>query len=153
MLSPQFPYKGNQLILSSDRVLLHAEKDAIFLFGKEAIGLSSTKTINLDANEKVLIACDKIELGYKAEAEGEPVVLGNQLNEQLILLLQSIEKAGDELQKANTKDLGSTMDAIRSAGYYLSAASGTLMILLDRTKTFGLGGFDSLILSKNTFTK
>lgn len=153
MLDPQFPYKENQIILSSDRVLLHSKKDAIFLFGKEAIGLSSTKTINLDAEEKVLIACDKIELGYKAETEGEPVVLGNQLNEQLILLLQSIEKAGDELQKANTKDLGSAMDAIRSAGYYLSEASGRFKILLDRTNGFGLGGYDSVILSKNTFTK
>jgi hypothetical protein len=153
MLNPQFPYKGNQLILSSDRILLHSEKDAIFLFGKEAIGLSSTKTINLDADERVLIACNKIELGYKAEDEGEPIVMGNQLNQQLILLLQAVEIAGDELQKANTNSMGSTMDAIRSAGYYLSQASARFKILLDRTSTSGLGGFDSLILSKNTFTK
>lgn len=153
MLNPQFPYKEDQIILSSNRLVLHSKKDAIFVFGKEAIGLSSTKTINLDANERVLIACNKIELGYQAEKDGEPVVLGNQLNEQLILLLQSIEKAGDLLQKASSNNLGSTMDSIRSAGYDLKASASRFRFLLDRTNSLGIGGFDSAILSKNTFTK
>ncbi len=60
MYKPVFPYKGNQLILTSDRVTLHAKNDAIFLFGKQAVGLSSTNTINLDAVNKVIVGLVKV---------------------------------------------------------------------------------------------
>lgn len=151
MLNPQFPYKGNQIVLSSDRIILHSKEDAIFVFGKEAIGLSSTKTINLDANEKVLIACDKIELGYKAETLGEPVVLGKQLNDELIILLDALSTAGDQLKNANATNLGTAMIAVHSAGLQISLACNRLKDLLNR-KTRS-GKTNSLILSKNTFTR
>lgn len=143
MLNPQFPYKGNQLILSSDRVMLHSKEDAVFIFGKAAIGLSSTKTINLDSNEKVLIACDKIELGYRAEADGEPVILGNSLNDKLIKLLELLSAAGKELQKVNTNNLAGSMSAIRVAGLTISKTCDEITIQLSNKE----------ILSKNTFTK
>lgn len=151
MLSPQFPYKGNQLILSSDRVLLHSKDDAVFIFGKAAIGLSSTKTINLDAEEKVLIACDKIELGYRAESQGQPVVLGNELNRQLISLLDQLSIAGDQLQLANSTNLGLAMIAVHSAGSKITSACNALKVLLQKTDE--LGKLDSPILSKNTYTR
>lgn len=143
MLNPQFPYKGNQLILSSDRVILHSKEDAVFIFGKAAIGLSSTQTINFDANEKILIDCQKIELGNKAESEGEPVVLGNTLNEKLIKLLELLSAAGDELQKVNTSSMGSSMDAIRTAGLTITRTCSSIKNEL----------LDKQILSKNTFTR
>lgn len=151
MLNPQFPYKGNQLILSSDRVILHSKDDAVFIFGKAAIGLSSTQTINLDANEKVIIACDKIELGYKAESEGEPVVLGKKLNDELIVLLDALAEAGNQLKSANATNLGTAMIAVHSAGLKISLACKRLKTLLDRKTPSGKS--NSLILSKNTFTK
>ena len=67
MYRPVFPYKGNQLILTSDRVTLHAKNDAIFLFGKQAVGLSSPNTINLDAGTKIILAGPVVELGNKAK--------------------------------------------------------------------------------------
>lgn len=151
MISPKFPYKGDQLILSSNRIILHSKEDAIFVFGKAAIGLSSTKTINLDANEKVLIACDKIELGYKAESQGQPLVLGNELNTQLIGLLNQLSIAGDQLKLANSTNLGLAMIAIHSAGETISGACNALKTLLQKTDSSGK--LDSPILSKNTFTK
>jgi len=98
---PKFPYKGNQLILSSDRVLLHSKSDAIFLFGKQAVSLSSTKTINLDAFDKVLIDCKIIELGSKAQTLGQPVVLGRNLNTQLTVLLTNLANAGTLMAQAS----------------------------------------------------
>ena len=49
----EFPFTGPQVILSSDRILLHSKKDAIILAGKRAVSLCSTETINLDAKEKI----------------------------------------------------------------------------------------------------
>jgi len=79
MITPQFPYSGSQVILTSDRLVFHSKKDGIFLFGKATIGLSSPSTINLDSNEAVKIDSPTIELGHRAKDDGEPVVLGDSL--------------------------------------------------------------------------
>lgn len=140
---PDFPYKSNQLILTSDRVILHSKDDAIFLFGKKAVSLSSTNTINLDANQKVLIYCPKIELGSRAELEGEPVVLGNRLNEQLDILTNAILSAGTLLSQVSEENIGASMEYIRDSGkllYYAAQESKAYIA----TKA---------ILSQNTFTR
>ena len=64
MLNPKFPFDGNQVILTSDRVTLHSKTDGVFLFGKGMVALSSTQTINLDANEKILLDCEKEYLRF-----------------------------------------------------------------------------------------
>lgn len=143
MIDPQFPYRGNQIILSSDRVLLHSKSDAIFLFGKGAVSLCSTQTINLDAKEKILIDSDKIELGNKAESEGEPVVLGRTLNDKLIELLGILYSVGKELEKVNTSQIGTSMSAIRTAGTSIAEISNKIKLELSANQ----------ILSKNTFTR
>jgi len=145
MFEPKFPYKGNQIIISSDRVLLHSKTDAIFLFGKEAVSLSSTKTINLDSVEGVKIDSPSIELGHEAKTLGEPVVLGRTLTQELKGLLDAIKSAGDNLKKASSENatMGATMQSISIAGALLSTAATTLNSRLTGNS----------ILSKNTFTK
>lgn len=150
MLNPQFPYKDNQLILSSDRIIVHSKSDAIFLFGKEAVSLSSTKTINLDANEKILIDCNKIELGNKAETDGQPVVLGNELNNQLIKMLEMIADASVELSQVSTSNPGLSMQAIARAGLILNSEASRILGILKQKDS---SGSNSPILSKNTFTR
>lgn len=143
MFKPVFPYKGNQLILTSDRVTLHSKSDAIFLFGKQAVSLSSTKTINLDANEGIKLYSPIVELGTNARAEGQPVILGTNLNQQLIVLLNNIANAGMLMSQASESDLGASMQYIASAGKILADESNRLVDTLQ----------SNFILSKNTFTK
>jgi hypothetical protein len=140
---PKFPYKGNQLILSSDRVLLHSKSDAIFLFGKQAVSLSSTKTINLDAFDKVLIDCKIIELGSKAQTLGQPVVLGRNLNTQLTVLLTNLANAGTLMAQASETDLGASMQLLANAGQIINEEASRLVQVLN----------SGTILSKNTFTR
>jgi hypothetical protein len=142
---PVFPYKGNQLILTSERVTLHAKNDAIFLFGKKAVGLSSTNTINLDASNKVIVAAPVIELGNKAESLGEPIVLGNTLNQKLLTLLDTLNAVAILLAQSSESKLGATMQNINSAGSLLSQTATRL----SQELTPG----QSQILSKNTFTR
>jgi uncharacterized protein (DUF2345 family) len=145
MYKPVFPYKGNQLILISDRVTLHAKNDAIFLFGKQAVGLSSTNTINLDAVNKVVVAAPVIELGNKAQNLGEPLVLGNTLNQKLIALLEALDAVAIQLAQASTSKPGQTAQYISQAGTYLSSQVNALKGQLQPGT--------SEILSKNTFTR
>lgn len=143
MFVPQFPYKGNQIILSSDRVTLHSKIDGIFLFGKQVVSLSSPQTINLDASQKVLIDSPKIELGHKAELEGEPVILGEKLNEQLSILTNAMLTAGVFLKQVSSENLGTSMESIRGAAQVLHDAAQNANAYID----------NRLTLSQNTFTK
>lgn len=143
MFKPVFPYKGNQLILTSDRVTLHSKNDAIFLFGKQAVSLSSTKTINLDANEGIKLYSPIVELGSNARSQGQPVVLGSNLNQQLITLLSNISSAGMLMSQASESDLGASMQYLASAGKILSDESNRLIQTLQT----------NFILSKNTYTR
>lgn len=143
MFKPVFPYKGNQLILTADRVTLHSKTDAIFLFGKQAVSLSSIKTINFDANEKVLVDAPKIELGRKAETDGEPIILGNKLNSQLKGLISGLTTAAVLLKQVSTSNLGVSMESIRQAADILYDACEEANAYITNKTT----------LSKNTFTK
>jgi hypothetical protein len=145
MYTPAFPFKENQIILSSDRVLLHSKTDGVFLFGNAAVGLSSTKTINLDAYEKVLIDSPKIELGREAETLGEPVVLGKALTLQLLLLLQNLSNASVLLGQVSESDLGASMQYIASAGQTINKEANRLITVLNQSQ--------NPILSKTTFTR
>ena len=145
MYRPVFPYKGNQLILTSDRVTLHAKNDAIFLFGKQAVGLSSTNTINLDASNKVIVAAPVIELGNKAQSLGQPVVLGDNLNQQLRSLLAALSAIGTLLAQSSESNLGATMQNIASAGKLINTEGNRILQALEPS--------NSVILSKNTFTR
>lgn len=145
MYVPVFPYKGNQLILTSDRVTIHAKNDAIFLFGKKAVGLSSTNTINLDATNKVIVAAPIIELGNKAKELGEPIVLGDTLNQKLLDLLDALSFVSTRLAQASTSNPGKTAELLNQAGSYLGDKVNALKVQLQPTL--------SEILSKNTFTR
>jgi hypothetical protein len=144
MYNPQFPYKGDQIILSSDRVMLYSKNDAIFLFGKKAVSLSSPRTINLDANDGVLIYTNKIELGTNAEALGEPLVLGRTLNTQLIVFLSVLQTVGNQLANASESNLAATMTLITGAGTALAGEAERLKGLLQG---------ESQILSQTTYTR
>ena len=143
MFAPKFPYTGNQIILSSGRVMIHSKDDAIFLFGKQAVGISSTKTINLDANEKILLSSPKIELGAKAETSGEPVILGKTFTRELKRVMDQLYIAATFLSQASESDLATTMFLIQSAGASLADQVETFKNVLEREET----------LSKNTFTR
>lgn len=145
IFEPKFPYKGNQIILSSERVMLHAKSDAVFIFGKQAVSLSSTKTINLDAFDKVLIDCKIIELGSKAQTLGEPLILGKTFAIQMAVFLDRIAAAGTLLANVSNTNLGASMQYIAIAGQKINDEATRLGDLVRNP--------DSIILSKNTFTR
>jgi hypothetical protein len=138
--NPQFPFAGEQIVLSADRVTLHSKNDAIFLFGKQAVGLSSIKTINLDANQEILLYCKKITLGPNAK---QPLVLGKFFNERLKLFVQELQSVSILLAQSSESEIGTSMQSIASAGKKLNEACEKMLNVIKN---------DSF-LSKNTFTK
>lgn len=102
---PAIPYGGNQAIISSNRVTLHAQEDSVLIFGKKAIALSSLGTINLDITDRLIINSPKIELGLDAEKLGDPVILGNKNVQLMTRLLESLEILGTSLECLNETQL------------------------------------------------
>ena len=105
---PDFPYKGNQVIISSGRVVIHSKDDAVFLFGKKAVSISTPGTFNVDATKGVTINAPIIELGIGASQEGvgEPVVKGKALITQLTRLIDQVQGLSEALQQLRSSRKG-----------------------------------------------
>jgi hypothetical protein len=142
MYVPQFPYTGNQVIITSGRVTHHSYDDFIFLFGKKGVAISSPATFTVDANERSIIASPKIELGYQAESKGEPVLLGRSTAVQLGFLLDAIQNLSDALSKMSAEELETSIAGILQTSVVLSETAKTVKAQLN-----------SACLSKNTYTK
>lgn len=138
MIKPEFPYRESQVLLSSDRVLLYAKKEAVLLLGKQTVGLSTPGTINLDAKEKVLVFSPKIELGSKAT---EQVILGNSMVKDLKDIITSVKNLADVLSKINESNFSATIPGIRFYADLLSNTLNNKLVTIDNN------------LSKVTYTE
>lgn len=143
MYKPQFPYLGNQVIITSGRVTHHSYDDFIFLFGKKGVSISSPATFTVDANERTIVASPKIELGYEAETRGEPVLLGKSTVDQLGRVLDSLKSLSNALSKMTEKELETAIPEIVSTSKVLADTAGVVKALLQ----------SPVCLSNNTFTK
>ncbi len=82
-------YSGNQIILSSGRLVFNSTKDHILLSSKQTINLNALTSVNIDA-PNTIIQSNNIYLGSKDATQ--PVLLGNttvQLLSQLITNLNA----------------------------------------------------------------
>jgi hypothetical protein len=142
MFTPQFPYTGNQVIISSGRVIHHSYDDFIFLFGKKGVAISSPATFTVDATERTIITSPIIELGYRAERIGEPVLLGNSTVVQLNFLFDAIANLAAALKEINPEEF-----ALAAPGIVQTAT-----VLEDTAKTVS-AKISAKCLSNSTFTR
>lgn len=139
MYKPQFPYTGNQVIVTSGRVTHHSYDDFIFLFGKKGVAISSPSTFTVDANEKTIIASPKIELGYQA---AEPVFLGRTTAVQLGFLLDALSNFSTAISNLSSEEPETAIAEILQ----------TSVVLADTAKTVK-AQIETKCLSQNTYTK
>jgi hypothetical protein len=139
MATPQFPYLGNQAIVSSGRVVIHSYDDYIFHFGKKGVSISTPGTFTMDVGEKTVVASNRIELGFNAV---EPVLLGRSTTLNLSFLLDNLSELCDGLSKLNAKNLEAALPKVVQQAIILKEVS---LSVKNRLSTD--------CLSKNTFTK
>jgi|TARA_E500000178_G_scaffold350351_1_gene409147 hypothetical protein len=116
---PEFPYRGKQIIIDSDRVLLNAKDDSVFIIGDKAVGISTNGTFNIDSSGKTIINSSQIDLGLDAE---ESAVKGDTLvkvfNEYLLgintLVVPQLKEATDanNVKIANVNRAGEALEAL-----------------------------------------
>ena len=91
-------YKGNQVIINSDRLLFNAKSDSILLYSNKAIGFSTNGSFHFDTSSdkeksKFIVNSPNIYLGleYDNTLPKQPAVLGDDLITTLKDILYSIE--------------------------------------------------------------
>jgi hypothetical protein len=142
MYKPEFPYKGNQVIISSGRVTNHSYDDFIFMFGKKGVSISSPATFTVDATESTSISSGFIELGLRAKLEGDPILLGRKTAFQLGQLLDNLQALGKSLSNINESGLAKALPEIIASAKILADTAPVIKKQLQGP-----------CLSKTTYTK
>jgi hypothetical protein len=142
MYKPEFPYKGNQVIISSGRVTNHSYDDFIFMFGKKGVSISSPATFTVDATESTSISSGFIELGLRAKLEGEPILLGRKTAFQLGQLLDNLQALGNSLANISESGLAASLPQIIASAKILADTAPVIKKQLQGP-----------CLSKTTYTK
>jgi len=128
---PEFPYRGKQIIIDSDRVLLNSKTDTTFIIGNKAVGISSGGSINLDSSGDCIINSANIKLGLDAR---HPLVYGDTLQK---ILNEFVVLLGDVVAQnliTATESNGAEITSVRLAGDALKTACVNLnKSLLDIT--------------------
>ena len=126
--TPEFPYKGDQAIINSGRVLLNAKDDSVFVFAKKSIGLSSAGSIHFNSDDVMIINSPKIYLGLNAT---EPLVKGGRLVDYLGDLNETLVTLGKALTKVKGVKQGVPYIALNTAGVDLVKTVELLAVQVD----------------------
>ena len=127
---PAFPYRGKQIIIDSDRVLLNDKNDSIFILGDKAVGISTNGTFNIDSGGKTIINSPQIDLGLEAK---HPIIKGDEflaIFQQFLLVINQITVP--ELETA-TDSNNVKIASVNRAGEGLRKATEALSELLPAT--------------------
>lgn len=120
---PEFPYRGNQIIIDSGRVLLNSKEDSTFIVGRKAVGISSGGTINIDSDGKCIINSPQIDLGLNAT---HPVIYGDDFLTVLNSFLVVVDTIVCENLKIASDANGVSIATVQRAGKTLQEATRNL---------------------------
>ena len=123
LYKPEFPYRGKQIIIDSDRVLLNAKDDSVFIVGDKAVGISSGGTFNIDSDDKTIINSPQIDLGLNAE---EAAIKGDTLVKVFNEYLLGINLLVVPQLKSATDAEGAVIAGVQRAGEALEALTSML---------------------------
>jgi hypothetical protein len=120
-------YTQNQIILNSGRLVFNAKTDSILLLSEKSIHLASDTSVNVDANDQIVLNCRKVILGSTVNTES--AVMGEALMSNLKALTVALSAVGDALT-THTTILGPA-PALTAIGPVLKAACESLKTSID----------------------
>ena len=96
-------YSGEQILLSSGRLVFNSRSDSIFLTSKQYINLSAGDKVTIDVgnvdsdNEEnmFLVNAPRVQFGLDKNGSAEPVVKGEQLDDILTEMMQALADYSD----------------------------------------------------------
>ena len=83
-------YTGNQIIISSGRLVLNSQNDHILLSSAKSINLNALDSINFDTTGDIILQAGRVKLG--SQLAKEPLLLGDITTKQLELMLDILKE-------------------------------------------------------------
>ena len=131
---PEFPYRGNQIVIDSGRVLLNSKEDSTFIIGKKAVGISSGGTINLDSDGMCIINSPEIRLGLDAS---HPLVYGDELaniiQEFCIIMSETVVRDFKDAADSNDTAIAGVVSGAQGMDIALKGLKEGLSRILSKT--------------------
>lgn len=108
-------FSGNQIIISSDRVIINAKRHEINLFSKIAINLSAETGVTVESDKIVEVESGRINLGINAT---HPALLGDVTFDLLTTLCDTLMELCDNLaQETHPTGVGPSGVPLNAASY------------------------------------
>jgi hypothetical protein len=127
----EFPYKGNQALVCSDRVMLYSKKENVLLYSRQEIGISAIKPVNIYSGENVIVNSPKISLGD--ETANESIIKGDTFTNELVTFLMNLQTVATHMSKFSESNLGAAAQDMHIAGVYLMNSTARLKDFLSPT--------------------
>ena len=128
-------YIGNQVIINGGRLYFNAKDESAFISAKDSIGLNADM-LNFDGKKMVCLDADNIFLGKAARAAApvskEPVIKGQQFENWMKTLLDTLQNVGNAMAKASTSN-GGTVPSLIMEGQCLQESIAQLRLDLHST--------------------
>ena len=124
--TPPSEYQGNQIILTSGKLVLNSQFDGVLISSPNTIHLSTGDSIHLDCSDKIVLSSSEVYLIDRNATER--AVLGDQLVLNLKLLLEVLEGVGLGLTNA-TAD-GISIPSLNNIGPTLTETIKDLKVVI-----------------------
>ena len=143
-------YRGNQIIMNSDRLVLNSRKESILMSANETIALSSPST-HIEGEERIVLDAPRIYLGVGAyklrnaprreqsrEDLQQPAVKGGVAETILLEILEAIRILVDQMSTPNEVDIyvPTIIKAARAVQDQLEAIEPIILNELKSNKVF-----------------
>jgi hypothetical protein len=101
-------YEGEQIVLSSGRLVFNSRSDSTFISSRQYINLSAGDKVTIDVgpidsdNEEnmFLVNAPRVQFGLDKNGVAEPIVKGEQLDQIMTQLMEAISSYTDMVQAA-----------------------------------------------------
>jgi hypothetical protein len=125
---PNFPYTGDQVTVSSGRLIFHAKDDTAFIFASKAISLATSGSLHVNATDGVFMNGSTIELGLNAQ---EQVIKGNTAVTNWKVLYKQLQQFVNAVGGMSQTELELSVIEISKAASVLSSTIENQLDTLD----------------------
>ncbi len=136
-------YTGEQVVLSSGRLILNARSNDIYLNSKRYINLSAGDKVSIDVgpedsdNEQnmFVVNAPRMQLGLERYGVVEPIVKGEQLDDILTQIMEAISTYSEMVQTAALTPGPIMATLLLPANSFLKSRFQQIKINLDNFKS------------------
>lgn len=101
-------FEGDQIIYTSERIVLNGRTDSIFLLSKKTVSVSAGEGVHIDVGDpnnkkdssKLIVNAPKIQMGLPEHGDVQPIAKGGETTEVINSICDALNKFCTTMQAA-----------------------------------------------------